>query len=337
MCFVVYAKEQKQNQFAIYLVKDLKTVDAIKKDLKDLELEDKPILQSSQITEYNWYTHEFKLKDNSLEKALNKKVPVWGKPFVVVVGTERIYTGAFWTPLSSVYLPSIPTISSLWFPESDIRTYKIGYWGDNDKRGDLRIYASLKNQNILKEFYKIPADKIKKNYSVEDFESIYKEYLTQSGKIKTSLTLKSYDITPADVKKELNCQIFKVNNNYDSYLIYKGELFEIGIGFGGFGVTSIKTCDFDANGQKDLVYTFSWGSGLHRSQIAIFDLSKKKETHLDFVQLMEDIQLVKISNNKFNIYNAELASKDSKLVFAKKKLIAKLTSTKGNISIKHVK
>ena len=342
----LYAKEQKQQeQFAVYLVNGFNAFDASKMELNDLELENKPILVSNQISEYNWYSHEFKLKNNRLEKVLAKKVPLSGKPFVVVARGERIYVGAFWTPLSSLYYPDIPTISSLWITESDVRTYKIEYRGKDDKRGDTRIYQALKSANILNEIYKIPAEKIKKKYSVTDFKNIYKEYLRfHNENLETFLKkdeeredYKIHDITPADVKKELNCQIFKVNNNCESYLIYKGELFKIGIGFGGFGVTDLKVCNFDGNGQKDLIYIFSWGSGLHRSQIGIFDFSKKKETYLNFVQKMEDLQLEKISNSKFNIYSTELTSKDSKLVFIKKKLLAKITSTNQTINIKYLK
>lgn len=75
-------------------------------------------------------------------------------------------------------------------------------------------------------------------------------------------------------------------------------------------MVSVTTCDFDGNGQKDLIYTFSWGSGLHRSQIGIFDLSKEKEDLLNFVQFNKDIILEKILDNNFKVYIADISGKD---------------------------
>lgn len=97
--------------FEIYLVRDLTTADAVKKRLNELPLEEKPVLVHCEIVEYNWANHEIKLINNSLEKELSGKVPVSGKPFVVVANGERIYLGAFWTPLSSLSEPGIPVIT----------------------------------------------------------------------------------------------------------------------------------------------------------------------------------------------------------------------------------
>jgi len=171
--------------------------------------------------------------------------------------------------------------------------------------------------------YQIPLKDKKVNYSDEDFKNLYSQYLksnnitleTSPESDKTGMSkeqqLKYYtvhDITPEEVKKELHCQIFKVNYTCDTFVIYKGKLFPIALGFGGFGVVSLSTCDFDEDGKKDLIYTFSWGSGLHRSHIGIFNLAKEKEEWLDFVQENDDIMVEKISDKSFKIYIANISS-----------------------------
>lgn len=183
--------------------------------------------------------------------------------------------------------------------------------------------------------YKIPFWQRKRIYTVKDFNKLFKEF-QDYNKIKSE-DYSAYDITPEDVKKELGCQIFKVNYTCDTFVIYKSKLFPIGRGFGGFGTVSINTCDFDNNGKKDLIYTFSWGSGLHRSQIGIYDLSKGKEEILDFIQRDEDVILEKISDNKFNVYTADIVLlNESDLVHfntVKKEKTAEIRSVNGKITV----
>ena len=217
---------------------------------------------------------------------------------------------------------------------------------ENDK--DSSSTAKLTDQKI----YQLPIEKTKEQYTIEDFKSLYTEYLKLNNihlnsspeNDKTEMSkedrLKYYiisDITPENVKKEIGCQIFKVNYTCESYVIHKGELFRIGFGFGGYGVVTLTTCDFEEDGQKDLIYTFSWGSGLHRSHIGIFDFSGKKEIWLDFVQLNEDITLEKLSDNSFNVYTADLEMKEelnfTKPIIAQKEIVAKVGAKSAVVEV----
>jgi len=135
------------NNFSIYLVKeDLSATEAMSKNLDDLALEDIPVLTDEEISIYNWKEHVFTLKEGfNLEEKLEGKVPISGKPFVVVADSERIYLGSFWNPISSLYMPEIPTIYSMWFKGNDKDTYTINYGNEQkDPRDDIRIYDSLK-------------------------------------------------------------------------------------------------------------------------------------------------------------------------------------------------
>lgn len=198
----------------------------------------------------------------------------------------------------------------------------------------VKSELSSSSSSILSErkIYHIPAGQQKDNYSVEDFKNLYSGYLklnnvaleTTPENDKTKMSKEDklkyysiYDITPKEVKEEIGCQIFKVNYSCESYVVYKSKVFHIGLGSGGFGVVNLTTCNFDGNGQKDLIYTFSWGSGLHRSQIGVFSFSNEKEEWLDFVQLNKDIMLDKISDNKFKIYTTDIDASDLDFIHLK--------------------
>ncbi|ODA40819.1 hypothetical protein [Desulfosporosinus sp. BG] len=143
------------HDFSIYLVKDLSTTEAMNKNLDELPLENVPALTDKEIRMYNWREHTFSLKEGfSLEEKLEGRVPLSGKPFVVVADSERIYLGSFWTPISSLYIPEIPTIYSIWFKDNKNDIYTIKYGNQQqDPRADIRIYESLKGLGkvILKE------------------------------------------------------------------------------------------------------------------------------------------------------------------------------------------
>lgn len=138
---------------AIYLVKDMKTSEAIEEDINKLDLEDEPILSDKNISEYIWKEHKIKfLEDEKLKETLrekvNMKVPTSGKPFVLVCNNDRIYVGSFWTLLSSLSGPRCPTIVSDFI---DRNYFEVGYnFIKGDKRNDKRVYEALKELGKLK-------------------------------------------------------------------------------------------------------------------------------------------------------------------------------------------
>lgn len=74
------------------------------------------------ILKYSWATHEFTVSQGVLLERLKGSVPTSGIAFVLVVNGERIYLGAFWTPLSSLSPPDIPIINSIWSREDSDKT-----------------------------------------------------------------------------------------------------------------------------------------------------------------------------------------------------------------------
>jgi hypothetical protein len=212
---------------------------------------------------------------------------------------------------------------------------------------------SNSSSKILSEqkIYHIPQAQRKDNYTVEDFKSLYSGYLklnklvpeTSPENDKTEMSKEDklkyytiYDVTPKEVREEIGCQIFKVNYSCEPYVVYKSKVFHIGFGFGGFGIVSLTTCDFDGNGQKDLIYTFSFGSGMHRSHIGVFNCSKEKEGWLDFIQWNKDIMLEKVSDNNFKVYIADIDANELDFVhikLSKKEQVADVKTIDGKVEV----
>lgn len=172
-----------------------------------------------------------------------------------------------------------------------------------------------------------------KKQNIREFESIFCDFVKKYN-ITYSLNMDAFrDIQPQNIFKETGCQIFKNGKTCESYLLYEGNLYTLGIGFGGLGIVDIVTADFDENGKKELLYTYSWGSGLHRSCFGYFDLSKKYEAEVDISSaqslgfIQEELVLKKVSDTQFEVFTATVTIEGgdfSKLTYKKDRLFGKI-------------
>jgi hypothetical protein len=140
--------------FEIYIVKDINTAQAVDLNIDKLSIEDEPIITDEDISEYIWNDYKIILKKDErlkkrLEDKLYMKVPMSGKPYVVVCGGEKIYLGAFWTLLSSYSAPKCPTIVIDLIKDTDYLKVDFAY-DKGDKRKDDRIKEVFKSLGKLK-------------------------------------------------------------------------------------------------------------------------------------------------------------------------------------------
>jgi hypothetical protein len=101
-------KETKSNSFEIFPVKNSSAHDAAMTDIDKLVLEDEPIITLKDITKYYWQEQILITNKEGLCEQLRKVTKVSGMPFVVLVNGERIYSGTFWTLISSMSPPRMP-------------------------------------------------------------------------------------------------------------------------------------------------------------------------------------------------------------------------------------
>jgi len=147
----------KAGGFAIYLLaEDVRTADVPWDDLSSLELEEQPIIATDDIVAYAKETHEIELTAAAYERVQGLHtlpVDVDGLPFVVRVGDDRIYAGAFWTLASSLIFEGVIIMQPF---ETDKRIIRIslGYptpeaFRGVDPRADPRILQALEQVGKL--------------------------------------------------------------------------------------------------------------------------------------------------------------------------------------------
>lgn len=85
-----------------------------------------------------------------------------------------------------------------------------------------------------------------------------------------------YNVTPASVAMQTNIKIFKFSDSCVSLALIDGKVYSICESFGGYGFVNAVPWDYDEDGNLDLLVASSWGSGLHRSIISIFNTRTKE-------------------------------------------------------------
>jgi hypothetical protein len=143
-----------------------------------------------------------------------------------------------------------------------------------------------------------------------------------------------YNITPEFIANNSDFTIFKYASSTASFLLFDDEIYELGVFFGGYGLTSMALGDLDKDNQYELYFTFSWGSGLHRSQIGYFNPSTKKVTVFDFSYLDHDMILTTNEEGTLCVNEATIEG-DSFVDFIIKsnQLVANIVWEKGNIKL----
>ncbi len=84
------------------------------------------------------------------------------------------------------------------------------------------------------------------------------------------------ELTTDAVWEQLGAQLVQVTEGprqYQGFVIRGSRVERIGVAVGGFGLVSFCVADISGDGQPDLAYSFSWGSGIHRSRVAYADLT----------------------------------------------------------------
>jgi hypothetical protein len=154
-CTGATAQPDEVEGFAIYLLTPESFTSQA--DLTQLELEPAPFLSLGDIVAYTWETHEIELTEAARERVASLEVPMTtGVPFVVCVGAERIYPGAFWVSYSSMSYNGvvIDTLSAQM--EDPVIRLQLGYpespelFEGEDLRSDPRILQSLEDAGKLR-------------------------------------------------------------------------------------------------------------------------------------------------------------------------------------------
>jgi hypothetical protein len=122
--------------------------------LDELALAETPIIGPDDVLAYDTDTHTMSLSQEAIARVralFEPPVPTGGVPFVMTAGGERIYAGAFWTPLSSLSYDGVVILDAQMLSSvmpGDLRI-SLGYpvpevFTGEDPRADPRILAAVR-------------------------------------------------------------------------------------------------------------------------------------------------------------------------------------------------
>jgi hypothetical protein len=155
---VISCQQQTAKDFGIYLLaEDRPAIQLAEDDLKTITLQEQPVIGIDDIVAYDRLTHEIQLTGTAYQRVQELfplPVRVDGIPFVVRVGDEPIYSGAFWTPLSSLSYDGVVIMQPIGSEDQTIRL-ALGYpsrlaFTGEDQRRDTRIIEVLSRAGKLK-------------------------------------------------------------------------------------------------------------------------------------------------------------------------------------------
>jgi hypothetical protein len=114
----------------------------------------------------------------------------------------------------------------------------------------------------------LPAERI----SVAEAEVLVRDMMFDlNPDMNPSLQFPLEEITTDEIWRRLHTQVFRLQGGFpEMYAITNGQASILGASFGGYGVIHMHVTDLDADGNPELTYAYSWGSGLHRSHIAVY-------------------------------------------------------------------
>jgi len=144
--------------FAIYLLsQDISVSEVSQTKLDQLPLAKTPLISSEDIISYERINHSIQLTPAAykrFQQVYPTPIKVNGIPFVVCVGPQRIYTGALWSPASSISYDGVIILQSFGSGEISIQL-KLGYprpeiFTGSDPRSDPRIIRALEHDAKLK-------------------------------------------------------------------------------------------------------------------------------------------------------------------------------------------
>ena len=112
----------------------------------------------------------------------------------------------------------------------------------------------------------------------------------------------------------MHAQVFVITSGfwqYQAFVIQNNVATPLGSSFGWWGLMSMCVTDLDQGGKPELLFTYSWGSGLHRSRVAIWNGGKSITQaattvgRYDLIVEKIDDSHVHLAYGKFNGYTGE--------------------------------
>jgi heat shock protein HslJ len=260
------------------------TLDAVQTQLKSLEDAGLPVLDATTMA-------DFRKKNRSLHRLdaiLDIPFPV---VFISQEEVDALFAGgekAGWQAFQARYPDTlgILSLSRVGFDETgDQALVYMGLQADDDTGG---FYSLLTRHNSIwtaTTSFRLWGPTNAERISIAEAERLVRTmFLEENPDMNPAVEFPLTELTPDEVWQRLNAQVFQVNDGiyqFYTYLIKREEVVPLGIGLGGAGLTSMGVTDLDRNGSPELVYTYSFGSGIHRSHVGMYSADLPEPHSMD--------------------------------------------------------
>ncbi|MGB8454124.1 MAG: hypothetical protein WCD89_17570 [Anaerocolumna sp.] len=198
-------------------------------------------------------------------------------------------------------------------------------------------YANTQKSEYIWSIYKITnAGEIPMKATISGTQDGVEDFLSLQHDFKSGYdTDTCYNITPNYIRQNSDYSVFKYDTSSASFLLYEGKVYPLGEYFGGFGLTSMTLSDLSGDQKPELYFTYSFGSGLHRSNTAYFDPAAKKVIVFDYSHLNKDMIITENNDGGLSLYYADINKMDSFVNFEieRKDFISDITHENGQISL----
>ncbi|MGD2166169.1 MAG: hypothetical protein PVH50_11660, partial [Anaerolineae bacterium] len=105
-------------------------------------------------------------------------------------------------------------------------------------------------------------------------EAMIRDYwLSRKPSLSPEFRLAVAELPAHDVWEHLSVQVFRVTEGpyaLETFLINGETVLRLGTAVGGSGVTSLQVSDLGEDGFAELLFTYSFGSGIHQSRIGMY-------------------------------------------------------------------
>jgi hypothetical protein len=104
-------------------------------------------------------------------------------------------------------------------------------------------------------------------------QMIIEYYHKQKPDLHDEVTTPVEEIPFEEAWSQLGIQIFRVSTGIfknETFLLEPDKVLPLGTAFGGQGLSSLEVSDLDQDGIAELIFVYSFGSGLHQSRVGMY-------------------------------------------------------------------
>jgi hypothetical protein len=151
---------------------------------------------------------------------------------------------------------------------------------------------------------------------VEASTAVCKEILRLEPDMNPSTDFPIKEITTDEMWTRLHAQLFVVTDGiylHQAYIILDQKVSPLGVALGGSGIMSMCVVNLDKSSQPQLLFTYSWGSGIHRSIVGIWT---EASSWIDAKPLLgnNDLSIEKIDDQHIRLNYGTFDPRTSQLI-----------------------